>query len=55
MQSDCNIIIFGDEDFTVYFGLVYNDIINLTMTINYLTLTILDIHVQMFTVMMSHW
>ena len=31
-----HIIMFGDKDFTVYFGLVYNDIRNLTMTIIYL-------------------
>ena len=36
MQFDCNIIVFGDKEFTVYFGLVYNDIRNLTMTIIYL-------------------
>ena len=38
MQSDCNIIIFGDLDFTVYFGLVYNDILrNLTNYDDYLS------------------
>ena len=31
-----HIIMFGDKDFTVYYGLVYNDIRNLTMTIIYL-------------------
>ena len=31
-----HIFMFGDKDFTVYFGLVYNDIIYLTMTIIYL-------------------
>ena len=36
MKSGCNIMMFGDKDFTVYFGLVYNDIRNLTLMIIYL-------------------
>ena len=55
MQSDCNSILLGDKDFTVYFGLVYNDIRTLTMTIIYLKSTFDFLDIQMFTVMMSHW
>ena len=32
-MTQSHIIMFGDKDFTVYFGLVYNDIGNRTMTI----------------------
>ena len=36
MKSGCNIMMFGDKDFTVYFGLVYNEIRNLTLMFIYL-------------------
>ena len=41
---------FGDKDFTVYFGLVYNDIGNLTMAIIYLKSMMIIIDIQMFIV-----
>ena len=41
-----HIIMFGDKDFTVYFGLVYN----LTMAIIYLKSMMIIIDIQMFIV-----
>ena len=41
---------FADQDFTVYFGLVYNDIGNLTMAIMYLKSMMIIIDIQMFIV-----
>ena len=41
---------FSDKDFTVYFGLVYNDIGNLTMAIIYLKSMMIIIDIQMFIV-----
>ena len=37
---------FGDKDFTIYFGLVYNDIGNLTMAIIYLKSMMIIIDIQ---------